>query len=229
MPVVDAETAPGARPRSVDAAGGGWLPPVPPPRSDGDWDPPPGPGAEPPLSNARLGMLMLLGGESMFFGGLVAAFLHLRVSAPVWPPPLQPRLPVGLTAVNTLVLLASSYTLTRALRAVRSDAQRELVRWLGGTGLLGALFLAVQGAEWVRLVRFGLTVSSGTYGATFYTLIGVHGAHVLGALTWLALVLAAASRERYTWHGHVGLSTCAMYWHFVVALWPILYVLVYLA
>jgi heme/copper-type cytochrome/quinol oxidase subunit 3 len=173
-------------------------------------------------------MLMLLTSETMFFGGLVGAFLVLRLGASVWPPPLQPRLPVGVTAVNTVALLLSSYTLVRALGAVRRDDQRGLRRWLRRTALLGALFLAVQGGEWLRLVRFGLTISSGIYGASFYTLIGAHGLHVLAALVWLTLVLTAAARGRYTSRHHVGLSTCAMYWHFVVALWPVLYLLVYL-
>jgi heme/copper-type cytochrome/quinol oxidase subunit 3 len=152
----------------------------------------------------------------------------LRMNAAVWPPPLQPRLPVEATAVNTLVLLASSVTLFRALAAIRADDRAGLARWLAWTGGLGTLFLLIQGAEWVRLVRFGLTVSSGIYGATFYTLIGIHGAHVLGALVWLGLVLGAAARRRYTARSHVAVATCAMYWHFVVALWPILYSLVYL-
>jgi cytochrome c oxidase subunit III len=203
-----------------------WLPPGPPDASSGDgWD-----GAEswPPVSNARLGMWMLILAEVMFFGGMVAAFLMLRMNATEWPPSQQPRLPVGVTAVNTVVLLGSSYTLARALRAVRADDRRGLVTWLGRTAILGGLFLLVQGVEWVRLVGFGLTVSSGAYGATFYTLIGTHGAHVLGALAWLGLVLAGAARGRYTGRDHVGVATCAMYWHFVVGLWPILYLLVYL-
>ncbi|HEV8307718.1 MAG TPA: cytochrome c oxidase subunit 3 [Methylomirabilota bacterium] len=204
-----------------------WQPPVPPPRGNGD-DGGSGPEAYPPYSNARLGMLMLLTGETVLFGGLVAAFLVLRLGASVWPPPGQPRLPVGVTAVNTLVLIGSSYTLARALRAVRQGDQRGLVRGLARTAGLGALFLAVQGAEWIRLVGFGLTASSGIYGGTFYTLIGTHGAHVLGALTWLLIVLAWAARGRYTPREYVSLATCAMYWHFVVALWPILYILVYL-
>ena len=174
-------------------------------------------------------MWMLLGSESMFFGGLVMAFLQLRLGASVWPPVGQPRLPLGLTAINTAVLLASSYALVRALRAVRAGDRRGLVLWLGRTGVLGALFLVIQGIEWVRLVRFGLTMASGVYGATFYTLIGVHGAHVAGAVAWLALVLWAATRGRYTADRHTSLACCAMYWHFVVALWPILYLLVYLA
>jgi heme/copper-type cytochrome/quinol oxidase subunit 3 len=172
---------------------------------------------------------MLLGGETMFFGGLVIAFLQLRLGAPVWPPPGQPRLPIGLTAINTVILLASSGALVRALRAVRAGDGTGLTRWLRLTWSLGALFLVIQGIEWTRLVHFGLRVSSGIYGATFYTLIGVHGAHVVGAVAWLTAILWLARRGRFTRHRHVALLCAAMYWHFVVALWPVLYLLVYLA
>src|SRR5580765_7005028 len=160
--------------RREHAPDSGWRPPAPPGRHEGSGD------GEPParpeglqLSNARLGMLMLLGGEMMFFGGLVIAFLQLRLGAADWPPPGQPRLPIGLTAVNTLVLLASSLMLARALRAVRAGDQAALVRRLAWTWALGVLFLLIQGIEWTRLVHFGLRMSSGIYGATFYTLIGV--------------------------------------------------------
>ena len=208
----------------------GGRSPGPPEHHDGYGDDASTPSAEGrPFSNARLGMLMLLGGEIMFFGGLVVAFLQLRLGAPVWPPPGQPRLPVGLTALNTLVLLASSWTLVRALRMARAGDQAGLVRWLGWTWGLGVLFLVIQGIEWTRLVGFGLRVSSGIYGATFYTLIGVHGAHVLGAAAWLGGVLWLARRGRFTPARYAPLECCAIYWHFVVALWPVLYVLVYLA
>lgn len=228
MPVLDLEvrSREARHDRAPERAG---RPPGPPERHDGNGDgerPPSSEGL--PLSNARLGMLMLLGGETMFFGGLVIAFLQLRLGAPVWPPPGQPRLPIGLTAVNTLVLLASSGALVRALRAVRAGDQTGLVRGLGWTWGLGVLFLVIQGIEWTRLVHFGLRVSSGIYGATFYTLIGVHGAHVLGAAAWLGGVLWLAWRGRFTRHRYVVLDCCAIYWHFVVALWPVLYVLVYL-
>jgi cytochrome c oxidase subunit 3 len=164
----------------------------------------------------------------MFFAGLVSAFWVLRLAAPVWPPPLQPRLPVGVTGLNTLVLLGSSVAVLTGVRALRAGRRGAAIRQLGLAASLGAVFLLVQGYEWVRLIGFGLTMSSSTYGATFYTLIGAHGLHVLGALSWLALVLLAARRGRYTPRAHVGASVCAMYWHFVVALWPVLYVLVYL-
>jgi heme/copper-type cytochrome/quinol oxidase subunit 3 len=202
---------------------------IPPPPGEGGGDDGPEPTPTPPrLDNARLAMLFFLSAESMFFAGLISAFFVLRLSAPVWPPPLQPRLPLLVTGLNTLVLLASSVAMIAALRAMRRADGRALVERLAATAALGALFLAVQGYEWARLIGYGLTVTSGAYGATFYTLIGIHAAHVLGALLWLGITLWLATRGRYVDGRVTGLRACATYWHYVVALWPILYVSVYL-
>jgi heme/copper-type cytochrome/quinol oxidase subunit 3 len=146
----------------------------------------------------------------------------------MWPPPFQPRLPVGVTGVNTVILLASAFTMHRALGAVRANERDRLMRFLGVTALLGTLFLIVQGYEWTQLLRFGLTVSSSVYGALFYTLIGCHGLHVFGALVWLLVVLWFARKGSYSRESLVGVETCALYWTFVVGLWPVLYGLVYL-
>jgi len=205
----------------------GRVPPrLPPGNGDGRSFREPEPG--PLISNAKLGMAMFLSAEAMFFAGLVGAFVVLRASAPLWPPPFQPRLPVLVTGLNTLILLASGVTMMRAVRAVRGADQSGLVSGLRLTAILGALFLAIQGYEWVRLVHFGLTASSGSYGSAFYTLIGAHGVHVFAALTWLAVIWALASRKRFALGNHLPVSLCGMYWLFVVALWPILYLLVYL-
>jgi len=202
-------------------------PPVLPP-SDGDghgpWD---GEGGR-PIDNARLGLLFFLGAETVLFAAFVAGFLMLRVGAAVWPPPAQPRLPVFVTGLNTLCLLASSLTMRAAGRALRRGERRALQGALWLTALLGVVFLAVQGLEWLRLIGFGLRVSSGAYGGTFYTLIGLHGTHVLGALTWLVVVALGVRRGRLGPGRPTPVVLCAMYWHYVVALWPILYVLVYL-
>lgn len=213
------------RPRRTN----GNVPPPPPPTGGGDGpEREPGP-RRPLLDNVRLAMLFLICGEVMFFGGLVSAFLVLRVTAAQWPPPLQPRLPVGVTGVNTLVLIASSVAMVAASRALARHDTRTLVRRLLQAGALGAAFLVVQGYEWVRLVDYGLTVWSGAYGTTFYTLIGTHAAHVVAALAWVAVTAWLAARGRFA-DGRTGaMRACAIYWHFVVALWPVLYVAVYLA
>jgi cytochrome c oxidase subunit 3 len=161
----------------------------------GDRPPPVRPNA-PVLNNARLGVLMLLGAEAMFFAGLIGAFLVFRLSAAVWPPPFQPRLPVGVTGVNTAILLISAVTMYLAIRAVRADAIATLIRQLTITVLLGAVFLVIQGFEWIRLIHFGLTASSSVYGGLFYALIGAHGVHVLCGLIWLLVVRMRAHRRR---------------------------------
>lgn len=173
-------------------------------------------------------MLFLICGEVMFFGGLVSALLVLRVTAAQWPPPLQPRLPIGVTGLNTLVLLTSSVAMSAASRTLASNGSRVLARRLLFAGGLGAVFLLVQGYEWIRLVGYGLTVSSGAYGTTFYTVIGAHAAHVFTAVVWVCVTAWLAARGRFV-DGRTGtVRACAIYWHFVVALWPILYVAVYL-
>lgn len=196
---------------------GGGDPPAPPMRPN-----------VPIGSNAWLAVLMFLGAEAMFFAGLIGAFLVFRLSAAVWPPPFQPRLPVGVTGVNTAILLASAVTMHWGIRAVRVGAIVRLVRQLTMTALLGSIFLVVQGFEWIRLIGFGLTASSSVYGGLFYVLIGAHGVHVLGGLIWLFVVWLQAKQGRFTKNRYVGVQTARMYWTFVVALWPLLYGLVYL-
>src|SRR5919106_4996092 len=162
-------------------------------------------------SNAWLAVLMFLGAEAMFFAGLIGAYIVFRVGATTWPPPFQPRLPVGVTGVNTLILLASAVTMRWSLRAVQVNDRKKMIRLLAYTAALGLIFLAIQGFEWIRLIHFGLTVSSSVYGGLFYTLVGFHGLHVLGALIWLLVVVVLAKRERFSKEHHVGLQTCGMF------------------
>jgi cytochrome c oxidase subunit 3 len=184
---------------------------------------------QPLVPSGVLAMAIFVATEAMFFAGLISAFLVLRAQSSDWPPIDQPRLPVELTGINTAILLASAWTMHRALRAFQ---RREAgsVRWLGVTALLGTIFLAIQGTEWVNLVRYGLTTSSSLYGATFYTLVGAHGLHVLAAVVALLVALRLAVRrsgraEGAEWEW---LEPYRMYWFFVVGVWPVLYVLVYL-
>ena len=180
------------------------------------------------IEHGILAMAVFLATETMLFAGLISAFLILRAGAMQWPPPGQPRLPIEITGLNTLVLLLSAYTMQRATSASRHPRSSEMVRWLGVTAALGTTFLLVQGVEWMRLIAHGLHASSGTYGASFYTLIGCHAVHVLAAVVALLALLVWSLRANVE-RCRTRVAVHRLYWFFVVAVWPILYVLVYLA
>jgi cytochrome c oxidase subunit 3 len=209
-----------------------FLPPAERPPGNGGGDRPadPGPasGGEPILGNAQLAMLVVIVAELMFFAGIVGAFIVFRFSGEAWPPPFQPRLPVAITAVNTLFLLASSYTFNQAQKGLRQGDTAKLFAYLSVTCGLGALFLTIQGYEWIQLLSFGFRLSSGIYASTFYTIIGAHALHVFFAVIWLLTVLVRARLGHFSPERQDGVTACGMYWHLVVGLWPVLFFLVYL-
>ena len=179
----------------------------------------------PAISNTRLAMVVLIASESMLFAGLIGMYLVFRLSATTWPPADQPRLPLIVTTLNTLVLLASLVPLTRALRA---DSGAARARQVGLTAVLGTTFVLVQGVEWLRLVQHGLTLGSSTYGATFYMLIGCHALHVLTGALWVAVTAVLARSDAFAERHPAALEMCGIYWYFVCGLWGVLFPLVYL-
>lgn len=179
------------------------------------------------VPNAVLGTLIFLGAEAMMFAGLVSAFLVLRAGVEVWPPPGQPRFPLGLTTVNTTILLASGATMLVARRAAVARRLRAVSWWLGLTSLLGIAFVAVQGIEWTRLVAHGMQIAGGIYGGLFSAIIGTHAVHVLGGV----VVVHWAWRRTRDLGGRIPLdqlTAVLLYWLFVVGVWPVLFWLVYL-
>ena len=200
-------TAPGGRPNPLDSheeGGGAAFPAI------------------------VLGVLALIATEVMFFGGLISAFYVLRAGSFSWPPIGQPRLPVAITGLNTLVLFSSGYTMHWGVREAKRGRNGPLVRWLAATRILGAAFLTIQGSEWIKLIRFGLTVRSSIYGALFYTLVGAHAVHVMWAVGALLIVTYRARRHHYSASNCDGVVACSLYWYFVVLLWSVIYAAVYL-
>ena len=168
-------------------------------------------------------MLLFVLMEVMFFAGMISAFTIIKASAPLWPPPGQPRLPVWDTAINTAALLASGLCLYRSAQLFRIDRQRAL-RPLLWALVLGAFFVIAQGVEWVALVGQGLTLRSSSLGSFFYLIVGMHALHAVVAL---GLLFATWRRLRQGWLARSQLATAEVFWYFVVGLWPILYAVVY--
>lgn len=182
------------------------------------------------IPDGVLGMVFLLFSEAMLFAGLISAYIVNRAGASVtWPPADQPRLPIGVTGVNTLVLLSSAvvlYLFTRRVKKI-SAIDSKSINLLLLTIMLGITFLAVQGTEWARLIGYGLTTHSSIYGAFFYTIIGAHGLHILVGLSILLYLYFAVKRASSFEKAKNIIATCILYWFFVVAIWPVLYRLVY--
>ena len=184
------------------------------------------PERSPLIPDGVMGMVLFVAIEMMMFAGLISAFMIVKGAAPggVWPPPLQPRLPVEETLVNSLALLLSGGTLFWAERAFRKQASKA--KWpLLISLLLGIFFVAAQGREWVDLLAQGLTIKSSTYGGFFYLIVGMHGLHAIAAaagLIWAYVMLLLGKLK------DTGFWTVQVFWYFVVGLWPILYWLVYL-
>jgi cytochrome c oxidase subunit 3/cytochrome o ubiquinol oxidase subunit 3 len=177
------------------------------------------------IDHLKLGVWLFLASEVMFFGGLIAAFLHYKVNAPS---PQAGLLSIPLVGVNTFVLLTSSFTVVQGLAAIRRGSRAGLIRFLGITVLLGALFLAGQGYEFAKLYREGVTLQSSVFGSSFFTLTGFHGLHVLIGIAWAASTLLHATRGRYTDQDHIGVEVFGLYWHFVDIVWIVLFTLIYL-
>ncbi len=175
--------------------------------------------------DAALGMAVFIGSWSMGFATLFLSFLVLRHREPTWPPPgvALPSLP--LAAAATGVLLLSSLVLHRAVLAGR--AGRGGLRGLPGlwaAGLLLALvFAGLQSWLWMSLWRAGGRPDAGMYAALFYMLTWFHALHVACGLVALGMVQAGALLGRI---GPARLSpaaSTAVFWHFVDALWIVLF------
>lgn len=194
----------------------------------------PEPGAG--VYNMKLGMWVFLLSEVMFFTSLIGAYIILRFAHPTAFAEPGVVLNVPLTAFNTFILICSSVTMVKAFAAIQQGDQRALKRWLLATAGIGAMFLGVQAFEYYKLVEHGFVpnVENYTaegqplYGATFYTMTGFHGAHVLIGVLSLLFVSWRAFRGKYTAQSYGGVEIVGLYWHFVDLVWIILFTIVYL-
>lgn len=130
-------------------------------------------------------------------------------------------------AINTLVLLTSSWCVVRAVSAISRDDAVHCVRWLAAAVALGAVFVAVKLWEFHAKYHAGIGLDTNDFYTFYYTLTGFHFLHVLMGMTILGFVIAKARRGGYSAGDHVGVETGASFWHMVDLLWIILFPLVY--
>jgi len=170
-----------------------------------------------------VGVVVWLASELMFFAGLFAAYFTLRSAATDWPPE-GVELATARTAIATVVLVASSFTMHGAVKAAQREDRTRAISWLGITALLGALFLTNQAIEYADAT---FRISSHAYGSAFYLLTGFHGLHVLGGLLFMAAVAGAIGGRTSRVPPASTVEVCGYYWHFVDVVWVAMFATIY--
>jgi cytochrome c oxidase subunit 3 len=183
------------------------------------------------LESKKLAMWLFIMADSVTFGAVLFGYGYLRVGNPAWPRPFA-FLPTILNAlVMTVILLTSSLTMLAAGRAAQAERWTTCIRWLGVTVALGSAFAALHLREWFSMFAEGWRPSAGPpgvtplFGATFFSITGLHLLHVIGGVVAIAVVAAGVWRRRLD-AGHV--ETTGLYWHFVDLVWMFVFPLVYL-
>jgi len=200
------------------------------------------------LGNPVLGMLLFITSEVMFFAGLFAAYFSIRAGyteliggQPVhlWPPTQFEHLlnPFSLTTESgdlnlilpaTIILVLSSFTCQMGVWAIRRDDRTGFLRNFAITLILGITFLLMQAFDYTVLFHEGLTLGATTFGTTYFTLTGFHGAHVFGGALMLGVVVYRGMAGQFSGKHHDMVEATSLYWHFVDVVWILLFSILYL-
>ncbi len=182
------------------------------------------------MDAALLGMMLFIASEVMFFAALFAAYFNAKATLPVFPPEgyedVLQLIPVPLIA--TAILITSSFTMQWGTSRIRKGDRTGLNRAVAVTLALGVIFLGIQLYDYWELVTVeGFSIDSGIYGTLFYTMTGFHGAHVLGGVIGLAVILSRGLAGQFTRRHHVAVEAVHYYWHFVDVVWVLLFLVLY--
>jgi cytochrome c oxidase subunit 3 len=182
------------------------------------------------MDAALLGMMLFIASEVMFFAALFAAYFNAKATLPVFPPDgyedVLQLIPLPLIA--TAILIASSFTMQWGTSRIRKGDRTGLNRAVAVTLALGIIFLGIQLYDYWELVTVeGFSIDSGIYGTLFYTMTGFHGAHVLGGVIGLAVILSRGLAGQFTRRHHVAVEAVHYYWHFVDVVWILLLLVLY--
>lgn len=186
------------------------------------------------------GTIIWLGSEVMFFAGLFAIYFTLRATAPEqWAHEVEKH-NLTFAAINTLILVLSSFTCQMGVFAAERMQPRRTgslaqftkwgtVEWFYLTYFMGAIFVAGQVYEYAMFVSHGITLSSNAYGAAFYLTTGFHGLHVsLGLIAFLLVIGRIYAVKNFTHKEATSAVVVSYYWHFVDVVWILLFAVVYL-
>jgi cytochrome c oxidase subunit 3/cytochrome o ubiquinol oxidase subunit 3 len=177
-------------------------------------------------SRGRVGMISLIVAECAIFTIFVVAYIFYigkSLSGPM------PKDVLEIPIFNTICLLSSSLTIHLAVRALRSARVNAFGLWWFVTMVLGTIFLVGTGREWQHLIyEKGLTVSTNLFGTTYYSLVGLHAFHVTVGLIGIVLAMIFTLLGKVEPAHSERVDVFSMYWHFVDAVWVVVFTVVYI-
>src|SRR5579862_6432208 len=176
-------------------------------------------------SRGCVGMWCLIAAESAIFTIFVVAYLFYIGKSQSGP---QPADVLHTPIFYSICLLSSSVTIHLAVRGIAEGKVGTFALWWFATILLGGIFLFGTAREWTHLIRDeGLTISTNLFGTTYYSLVGLHGFHVTMGLLALTMVAVFYLTGRLGQEHSERLEVLSMYWHFVDAVWVVVFTVVY--
>ena len=187
---------------------------------------PPTPGTWTLPYRGKVGMACLIVAESSIFTIFVVAYLYYIGKSLAGP---TPREVLETPIFYTICLLSSSLTVHLASKELARGHRVMFRIFWSITIALGALFLFGTAREWHRLIyERALTISTNLFGTTYYSLVGLHATHVTAGLIMLGIVLLFGLADRVGMEQSARIETLSMYWHFVDAVWVVVFSVVYL-
>lgn len=179
-------------------------------------------------SDYWLGTIVLILSEVIIFGVLFTFYFWSRAHTDPFVPDTIRDMSLAPIVFNTVVLLSSGATVHTAQVYLKKGQIKKFRIWLLATMILGAVFLLGQAREYLHLTSEGLTPAASVYGTSFFSLTGVHGIHVLAGLVALSTIFGLSFTGFITKERASGVEGAFLYWHFVDAIWVLVFSIVYL-
>lgn len=181
------------------------------------------------IPHKKLVMWLFIISDAVTFGAILFAYGYLRNATPDWPKPFETSSVIN-AYIMTVVLVTSSLTMLIGIRAAKDGNKSKAITWSFITVAGGVIFALLHIKEWLALIGGGLRLfanpwGSGLFGASFFSITGLHLTHVVAGCVAITVVTLGYKRGRY---GDMDLEIWGLYWHFVDLVWMFVVPLVYL-
>ena len=179
----------------------------------------------------KLTIWLFIASDAVTFGAVLFGYAYIRVGTPSWPRPFHFNPSILNGMVMTAALLTSSLTMLGAVAAAKVGRKASTLKWLGVTVVLGILFAVLHLREWFHMFDEGWSLSRNPtggpvmFGATFFSITGLHLLHVISGV--LALIVVGIGYKT-SWLDENHVETTGLYWHFVDLVWMFVFPLLYL-